>query len=122
MVRAGLSRKAAERRGRSGERRAAWLMRVKGYRIVATRYRCKSGEIDLIARRGNLIAIIEVKVRPSLGEAMDAVTPLAQRRIIAAADHWLARQPDYGRLCLRFDLVAVVPGRWPIHAPALFTA
>lgn len=97
-------------------------MRLKGFRIVARRYKCKAGEIDLIARRGDLIAIIEVKARPSLAEAMDAVTPTAQWRIIAAADHWLARQRDHGALSLRFDLVAILPGRWPVHVPALFTA
>lgn len=115
-------RRRAERRGQRGEKRAAWALRLKGFRIVARRYRCKAGEIDLIGRRGDLIVIVEVKARPSIGEAMDAVTPAAQRRIIAAADHWLARQPDHGRLNLRFDLVAIVPGRWPIHVPALFTA
>ncbi|WP_349363382.1 MAG: YraN family protein [Roseitalea porphyridii] len=115
-------RRLAERRGQRGERRAAWALRLKGFRIIARRYRCKAGEIDLIGRRGDLVVIVEVKARPSIGEAMDAVTPAAQRRIIAAADHWLARQPDHGSLGLRFDLVAIVPGRWPIHVPALFTA
>lgn len=117
-----VDRRRAERRGQRGETRAAWALRLKGFRIVARRYRCKAGEIDLIGRRGDLIVIVEVKARPSIGEAMDAVTPAAQRRIIAAADHWLARQPDHGRLGLRFDLVAILPGRWPIHVPALFTA
>lgn len=115
-------RRRAERRGRRGEMRAAIALRLKGFRILARRYRCGAGEIDLIARRGDLIAVVEVKARPSLGAAMDAVTPAAQRRIIAAADHWLARRPDHGALSLRFDLVAILPGRWPVHVPALFTA
>jgi len=115
-------RRRAERRGHIGETRAAWLMRLKGFRIVARRYTCRSGEIDLIARRGHLVAIVEVKARPSLAEAMDAVTPHGRRRIIAATDHWLARQSDHGRLSIRFDLIAVLPRRWPIHVPAAFTA
>ena len=115
------NRRHAERRGRQGERRAAWLLRLKGYRIVATRYRCKAGEIDLIARRGTLVAIVEVKARAGIGEAMDAVTWTAQRRIMAASDHWLAKQPDHASLSLRFDLVAVLPGRLPVHVPAFFT-
>ena len=116
------TRRKAQRRGHMGETLAAWALRFKGFRIVARRYKCKAGEIDLIARRGDLVAIVEVKARAGLGDAMDAVTPTAQRRIAAAADHWLARQRDHGRLSLRFDLVAVLPGRWPIHVPAIFTA
>ncbi|MBO6553871.1 MAG: YraN family protein [Roseitalea sp.] len=118
----GAKRRKAERRGHAGETRAAWLMRLKGFRIVARRYKCRAGEIDLIARRGDLVAIVEVKARPSLGEAMDAVTAHTARRIIGATDHWLAGQPDHGRLSVRFDLVAILPGRWPIHVPAAFSA
>ncbi len=82
------------------------------------RYRTKLGEIDLIARRGNIVLIIEVKARRTLQQAMDSVNPLAMRRIEAAADQWLARQPDHDRLSLRFDLVAILPWRWPVHVPA----
>lgn len=115
------SRKAAYRLGHSGETRAAWALRLKGYRIVARRYKTKSGEIDLIARKRDLVAIVEVKARPTLEEAMDAVSVTALRRIEAAADQWLARQPDYGNLSLRFDLVAVLPGKWPVHVEAIYT-
>ncbi|WP_306117254.1 MULTISPECIES: YraN family protein [unclassified Roseitalea] len=119
--RAPASRRRAERRGRTGEWRAAWALRVKGYAIIARRFKTRAGEIDLIARRGDLVAIVEVKARPTLAEAMDAITPAAARRIEAAADHWLARQPDHGRLSLRFDLVAILPARWPVHVPRVFT-
>ncbi|BDA82476.1 UPF0102 protein [Aureimonas sp. SA4125] len=102
-------------RGHRGEWLAAWALRLKGYRILATRHRTKLGEIDLIARRGDLVAIVEVKARASLEEAMDAVGPAAQRRIERAADLWLARQRDHARLSLRFDIVAVLPRRWPVH-------
>lgn len=87
----------------------------KGYRIIARRYRTRLGEIDLIARRGDLVAFVEVKARPSLIEAMEAVGRSAERRIEAAADLWLSRQPDHARLSLRFDLVAIRPWRWPVH-------
>ncbi|MEF2072068.1 YraN family protein [Consotaella aegiceratis] len=102
-------------RGHRGERLAAWALRFKGYRILERRYRTKLGEIDLIARRGSLVAIVEVKARTTLEAAMEAVGPTAQRRIEAAADLWLARQPDYATLSLRFDLVAILPRRWPVH-------
>ncbi|MFD1198380.1 YraN family protein [Brucella gallinifaecis] len=109
-------------RGHSAERLAAFALMLKGYRIIARRYRTRLGEIDLIARRGNLILIVEVKARPSIEAAQLAVTPQAMRRIEAAADLWLQRQPDHAKLSLRFDLVAVLPRRWPKHVAAFFTS
>ncbi len=103
------------RKGHRGERLAALALRLKGYRILATRFKTKVGEIDLVARRGDLVAFVEVKARPTLTEAMDAVGPHAQRRIEAAADRFLSKQADYGRLSARFDIVAVLPRRWPVH-------
>ncbi len=108
-------RRQAFKKGHRGEFLAAAALMAKGYRIVARRYRTKLGEIDLIARRGDLVAIVEVKARSTLMDAMNAVTVHAERRIEAAADIWLSRQPDHGRLSIRFDLVAVLPWRWPIH-------
>src|SRR5690349_5331195 len=93
---------------------------LKGYRILARRHRTKLGEIDLIARRGDLVLIVEVKARQTLTEAMEALSRTSERRIEAAADLWLARQPDYGRLSIRFDMVAVLPRRWPIHVENVF--
>ncbi|MBB3951724.1 YraN family protein [Aureimonas jatrophae] len=110
-------RRAAERRGHWAEWRAAWALRLKGYRILAVRHRTKLGEIDLIARRGDLVAIVEVKARPTLEAAMEAVSATSQRRIAAAADLWLTRRPDHARISLRFDIVAVLPRRWPVHVP-----
>jgi putative endonuclease len=110
----------AFRRGHRGEWFAALALFVKGYRIVARRYRTKLGEIDLIARRGDLVLIVEVKARPTLIEAMEAIAVQSERRIEAAADLGLARQPDYARLSLRFDMVAVLPRRWPVHVENAF--
>ena len=113
-------RRRHERRGHRGEWLAAMALMLKGYRIVARRYRTKLGEIDLIARRGDLVLIVEVKVRPSLVQAMEAIGRMSERRIEAAADLWLARQSDHGRLSLRFDMVAVLPRRWPVHVANVF--
>jgi putative endonuclease len=110
----------AYRRGHRGEWLAALALMFKGFRIIARRYRTKLGEIDLIARRGDLVLIVEVKVRSTLIEAMDAIAWPSERRIEAAADLWLSRQPDYGRLSIRFDLVAVLPRRWPVHVENVF--
>ncbi|WP_185983939.1 YraN family protein [Aureimonas mangrovi] len=102
-------------KGHRAERLAAWALRLKGYRIIEMRHRTSLGEIDLVARRGSTVAIVEVKARGSLALAIDAVTPASRRRIEAAADLWLARQPDAHHISLRFDIVAVLPRRWPRH-------
>ena len=85
-------------RGHSAERFASVVLLLKGFRVVARRYRTRLGEIDLIARRGDLVLIVEVKARNSLEAAQLAVTSL------------------------RFDLIAVLPRRWPKHVPAFFTS
>jgi putative endonuclease len=92
------------------------MLRLKGYSIVKMRYRTKQGEIDIIARKGDLVAMVEVKVRKNVSEALDAVTHTAQRRIANAGDYWLAQQHDYAKLSLRYDIIAIVPRKWPYHA------
>ncbi|MCU0791238.1 MAG: YraN family protein [Nitratireductor sp.] len=111
---------AALRRGASGEWLAALSLRLKGWRIVERNFRCPMGEIDVIARKGDLIAFVEVKARPTEQEALDAVTARARRRIHNAGAAWIARQRDAGRLSWRFDIVAVLPRRWPRHHPDAF--
>lgn len=113
-------RRKAYRRGHRGEWLAAAALILKGFRIVARRYRTKLGEIDLIARRGDLVLIVEVKVRATLMEAMEAIAHSSERRIEGAADLWLMRQPDHAKLSMRFDMVAVLPRRWPVHVPNIF--
>jgi putative endonuclease len=110
----GLRRKAL-RRGRVSEYVAALYLILKGYRIVALRYRTKLGEVDVIARKRNLVAFVEVKARRDTLSAVDAVSPTTQNRIRAASDMWLSRQPDYAFLSLRYDIIAIVPGRLPRH-------
>lgn len=106
--------------GHRAEFLASLSLMLKGYRIIERRYRTKLGEIDLIARRGNQVLIVEVKARAETASAMDAVDMNSMRRIEAAADLWLARQPDYVQLSLRFDLIIVRPWRVPRHYPAFF--
>jgi putative endonuclease len=113
-------RQRALRRGSRGEWLASLALMLKGYRIVERRYRTKLGEIDLIARRGDLVLIVEVKVRSTLVQAMEAIGHLSERRIADAADLWLMRQPDNARLSIRFDMVAVLPRRWPVHVENIF--
>jgi putative endonuclease len=109
------NRAAAERRGVRAERRCAWLLRLKGWRILARRYRTPVGEIDLIARRGRLLALIEVKARPSEPEALGALSRTQRQRIARAAAVFLSRQPDSSTLSPRFDVMLVRPWRLPRH-------
>ncbi|MEX0696754.1 MAG: YraN family protein [Dongiaceae bacterium] len=113
-------RRDAEKRGRRAELMAAWFLRLKGYRVLARRYRTPAGEIDLIARRGRTLAFVEVKERPDETAALEAVTPTAQRRIARAAALWVSRHPAAAELDLRFDVVLARPGRLPRHLAAVF--
>jgi putative endonuclease len=83
-------RTVAFRLGLSAETRAAALLLVKGFRIVARRWRSPVGEIDLVVRRGRLLVFVEVKARGAFDDAAEAVTERQRRRIAAAAEAWLA--------------------------------
>ena len=110
----------AVRRGASAEYLAALVLILRGYRIVGFRHRTRLGEIDIIARRGDIIACVEVKARATQDAAIAAVSNTAKARIRAASDLWLQRQDDYGRLSLRYDIIAVTPWRWPMHLENAF--
>ena len=116
------ARRAAFRTGVSAEARAAAFLIVKRYRILARRFRTRFGEIDLVARRGNLLVFVEVKARASLEEAAYAVTPRQQRRIIDAAQAWLVAHPEHAEFELRFDVMLIAPRRLPRHLLAAFDA
>jgi putative endonuclease len=115
-------RVAAFRTGLSAEALAAAYLTAKGYRILAKRFRTRHGEIDLVARRRNLVAFVEVKARASLDDAAYAITPRQQRRIIDAAEAWLMAHPEYAEFEMRFDAMLVAPRRLPRHVLAAFDA
>lgn len=115
-------RVAAFRTGISAESRAAAYLMAKGYRILAKRYRTPHGEIDIVARRRNLIAFVEVKARATLDDAAFAVTPRQQLRIIDAAQGWLVAHPEHAEFELRFDAMLIAPKRLPRHVLAAFDA
>lgn len=108
--------------GVSAESRAAAYLMAKGYRVVARRFKTPVGEIDIVARRGGALVFVEVKARDAFDDAAEAVTPRNRKRIIAAAEAWLARNPDDVTRAMRFDVVLVVPGRLPRHVMAAFDA
>jgi putative endonuclease len=108
-------RRAANWQGVLAERLAVLALRLKFYSILARRYRIRGGEIDIIARRGDTIAFVEVKTRSTLHEASSAITPSKRRRISRAARVWLAGNPTAAALTLRCDAVFIAPWRWPRH-------
>jgi putative endonuclease len=116
----GAARRKAYLWGLSAETRAALLLRLKGYHILERRFRVPAGEIDLIARRGRVLVFIEVKARVSLDAAIEAVTPRAIERIGRAANAFVSRHPAYRTFDQRFDLIAVMPRRFPVHLPHAF--
>lgn len=113
-------RKKALAKGRRGEWLAAFALQIKGYKILERGFRTKLGEIDIIAKKGNLIAIVEVKARRDLNSALNAVNHQSQQRISNAADIWLSMRRDFSELSIRFDIIAILPRKWPKHFPGAF--
>lgn len=113
-------RQRANRLGRRTEWLASAVLLLRGYRILALRFRVSGGEIDIIARRGSTVAFVEVKARPTLDEALLAVTATKGQRVKRAASVWLARNRWAGTYTLRGDAVIVAPRRWPRHIEAAF--
>jgi putative endonuclease len=116
----------AHRNGVTAERLALWSLRLKGWRLVAGRHSGRRGsgvgEVDLIMRRGGVLAFVEVKYRPTLDAAAAAISSRQQRRIVHAARSFLAANADLNRLTLRFDAVLLAPRRWPRHVINAWTA
>lgn len=100
-------RRRAERGGRRAELLASLMLMLKGFEIVARRYRTPAGEIDLIARRGRLLVFAEVKARASADAGVEAVTAQARRRIERAAGLFLARRARLADCAMRYDILTV---------------
>ncbi|MDO6965608.1 YraN family protein [Rhizobium alvei] len=108
-------RRQALKRGRISEYVAAAFLILRGYQIVTMHFRVGAGEIDIIARKRDLICFVEVKARATTDGAITAVTGESQRRIHNASLAWLSRQPDGSSLSLRYDIIAISPFRLPKH-------
>lgn len=141
-MRSSRNRQRAYLSGRRAERIACWLLRAKGYRILATNWRCSAGEVDILARRGKVLAAVEVKRRAAgltaqegAGDAaLFAISPRQQARVARAAEAFAARRADCQGLELRLDAITVTEptswiwaGRalkwgWPRHFPAAWHA
>lgn len=108
------NRAAAEARGRRGERLAGWWLRLKGWQILDRRVRTPAGEVDLVARKGTLIAFVEVKTRATSAELDLAIDERRLSRVAAAAEILSARYATNGE-DIRVDVILLAPGARPRH-------
>lgn len=105
----------SRRAGRAAEAiAAAWLM-LKGYQILGFRLRTRAGEIDILARKGGVLAVVEVKRRATLAAAIESLSGDQRVRLMAAAEGLAARRRSLRGLALRLDMVVLAPGRFPRH-------
>lgn len=103
------------RSGHSAELIAAAYLMSRGHRILARRFATGAGEIDLITLKSGRIGFVEVKRRATLGDCEAAITPKLRQRVRAAANLWMARNARYQTHDQGFDLVFVLPWRWPVY-------
>lgn len=101
--------------GLAAERIVAGWLTLKGYRVIGRRVRTAGGEIDLIAVRGRRIAFIEVKQRRNLIAAEASILPRQRQRVRRAAELWLRSRPAFHGHEMGFDIVFLMPWRWPRH-------
>ena len=109
-----MNRQKAEQRGRGAETLACWYLRLKGWRILARRVRVAGGEVDIVARRGRMLAFVEVKARPTREAADWSLDQYRLRRVAAAAERLAPRFMRDGD-AVRIDALYVVPRRLPRH-------
>lgn len=110
-----LRKKTSYQFGLCAEAFAAFFLRLKGFEIIAKRYRNYSGEIDIIAVRHKTIIFVEVKARKNPENILETIVPRQQRRIIRAAELFLSQHPHFSSYIVRFDAILICPFKWPIH-------
>ncbi|CTQ56898.1 hypothetical protein LP7551_05462 [Roseibium album] len=115
-------RRKAHALGLSAETWAAWYLRLTGWRILKHRYKTKSGEIDLIAKKRKTVVFVEVKARKNRRSALEAVTPASQKRISRAARIFVTEHPKAGFFTLRFDVIIIRPWAIPERIENAFEA
>lgn len=111
-------KKTGHQKGLWAELRAAAYFRLRGWRILARRYKTAQGEIDLVVERGTMLAFVEVKLRPTLVEGAEAIHFRNQQRVRAAAELYLQANPQYNNHDMRFDALVITPGRQLSHLEA----
>lgn len=109
-----MKRQLAERSGREGEKRAAFWLRAKGWQVLDSRVKTPAGEIDLVARRGGIIAFIEVKWRKRKSDLDFAIDEYRLSRVAAAVEAVAHRYAENGE-DIRLDVMLLAPGSFPRH-------
>ena len=109
-----MKRQQAERSGRDGEARAALWLRAKGWQVLDRRVKTAAGEIDLVVKRGRLVAFIEVKWRQQREELDHAIDQHRLARVAAATDAVAHRYAKEGE-DIRVDVILLAPGTFPRH-------
>lgn len=107
--------------GRRGEDRALEHLQAQGLELMGRNYRCKAGEIDLVMRDGEVLVLVEVRLRSraDFGSAAATIDRRKQRRITIAAKHLLQTHPELRRMRARFDVVAIDPAKDPGAPPVV---
>ena len=103
--------------GLNAEALCRFALRLKFYRILASRYRSPLGEIDIVALKGKTIALIEVKARATEQEAAECISQRQRERLERGALDFISRHPHFNQYNVRFDVMLVTPRRWPTHIP-----
>ncbi|MCP2016516.1 MAG: YraN family protein [Erythrobacter sp.] len=111
-----MTRQLAEKSGREGETRAAVWLRAKGWQVLDRRVRTPAGEIDLVARRGGVVAFVEVKWRRKRADLDHAIDEHRLSRVAAAAEAVAHRYAENGE-DIRIDVILLAPGSFPRHIP-----
>jgi putative endonuclease len=110
---------SSDAKGRRAENVAALTLRFQGWQIVGRRFTSGrgsgAGEVDLVARKGKILAFIEVKARPTCEEALAALTNEQKKRIARGAEAWMAKNPAESKTFIRFDVIAVPESGRPLH-------
>lgn len=109
------NRFAAWKRGHWAEAKCVWFLRLKGYRILQRRFKTKSGEVDIIARRFSTLLFIEVKARKTRNLGLASISPKQQQRIYHTAQIFLSKIKKNHFKQIRFDVMVVVPWQIPYH-------
>jgi len=101
---------------------AVWFLRAQLFSVFARRFKTPGGEIDIIAKRGQMIIFVEVKMRQSRRLESEALASVNQGRIVTAARFFLAKNPALAEKTLRFDVIFLAPWSWPRHVRNAFDA
>ncbi|MGE4350699.1 MAG: YraN family protein [Bdellovibrionales bacterium] len=110
----------AYRKGKWAESLSCLILRIKGYKIIKRRYKSRQGEIDIVASKGNRLAFIEVKARPTIAAGAEAVAPQQQHRLHRAAALFHAHNRGFSHYTMSFDLMLVAPWHLPVHIKNAF--